>query len=179
MKFKLPWISLPLILCLSICLVGIGEAAQAPPETASPPKTAPALKAVAPAKARVAPTVTQRPTSAPAVPTDASSAAVTAQAAIAAARGGKWWYFSALVLMVLMFLVKFVGLKMGWWARLGRWRYIIVPLLSLAAALLAAFQGGITMEAAIAVFTSSYATSSLQELYEHGILGQPRKSAGG
>lgn len=111
-------------------------------------------------------------------PTDPKTAVGAAKDAIKAAKDGRWWYFSAVVLMVLMFLLKFVGKKVGFWVKLGRWRYVISPVLSLAAALLAAFQGGLSFDAALGVFTSSYATSSLQELWEHGVLGKPRASAG-
>jgi hypothetical protein len=117
------------------------------------------------------------PASQPSPPADVKEAAEQVKAAVAAAKGGRWWYFSALVLMVLMFAMKFFGIRAGWWPQLGRWRYIIVPVLSLAAALLAAFQGGVSVDTALGVFTSAYATASLQELYEHGILGKPRATA--
>ena len=110
---------------------------------------------------------------APAEPQDPKEALSSAKAAVKAAKEGKWWYFSALVLMLLMFLMKRIGKKMGWWATLGRWRYVISPVLSVTAGLLAAFQGGLSFEAALAVFTSSYATSSLEELWSHGIRGIP------
>ena len=113
----------------------------------------------------------------PAEPTDITTAAKTAQDALAAAKAGRWWYFSALALMITVFILKFFGTKIGFWEKLGRWRYAISPILSLTAALLAAFQGGASIEVVMGVFTSSYATSSLQELWEHGILGKPRKSA--
>lgn len=96
--------------------------------------------------------------------------------AVAAARSGNWWLFSALGVTVLLFLIKLLGTKVGsWWAKLGRWRYVVPPVLSLAAALLAAFQGGVSVDAAVGVFTASWATSSLQELWEHGVLGKSRK----
>lgn len=97
--------------------------------------------------------------------------------AVSAAKTGKWWYFSALAITILLFLLKFVGKKVGFWPKLGRWRYVLAPVLSIVAALLAAFQGGVSLDVALGVFTSSYATSSLQELYEHGILGKPRASS--
>ena len=122
--------------------------------------------------AKTAPTADQ-----PAEPTDVKEAAGTLKDAVAAARAGKWWHFSALVILLLMFALKFIGKKVGFWPKLGRWRYVIVPVLSLAAALLAAFQGGLSFEAAMGVFGTAYASSSLQELWEHGILGKERATA--
>lgn len=119
---------------------------------------------------------------APPVPpvVDAKGALDTGKGAVEAAKDGRWWYFSALAVTLLLFLLKLLGTKFwDFWPKMGRWRYIIPPVLSIAAALLATFQGGVSVEAAVTVFTSSYATSSLQELYEHGILGKPRASAGG
>lgn len=112
-------------------------------------------------------------------PGNLSEAGETSKQMVKAAKEGRWWYFSALGLMIIMFALKFVGAegRMGFWPKLGRWRYILSPALSLGAALLAAFEGGVSLEAAFAVFTSSYATSSLQELWEHGLLGKPRASA--
>jgi hypothetical protein len=143
---------------------------------------APALDVVAAPDAEVVKVeaAASQPASQPAhpvpVPTDVTGAVDRAKDAYAAAKGGRWWYFSALVVTVLMFLLKFVGIKAGFWPKLGRWRYVVPPALSIAAALLAAFQGGVTFDTALGVFTSSYATSSLQELWEHGILGKPRAS---
>lgn len=118
-----------------------------------------------------------QPTSIPA-PTTAKDAVQTGKDAVAAARSGNWWLFAALVVTLLLAGVKFVGTKFGtWWRRLGRWRYVIPPVLSLAAALLAKFQGGVSIDAAILVFSASWATSSWQELWEHGILGKPRGGA--
>lgn len=120
---------------------------------------------------------TANPVPTPATPTEAIK---VGKNAVAAARSGNWWLFSALVIIVLLFVVKLLGTKVfGFWAKLGRLRYVIPPVLSLTAALLATFQGGVSVDAAIGVFTASWATSSLQELYEHGILGKPRKGTGG
>jgi len=113
----------------------------------------------------------------PVEPKNAKEALATAKEAYNAMKAGHWWYFSGLVLMLIMFILKFAGLRFGFWVKLGRWRYIISPVLAIAAGLLATFQGGVSIEAAFAVFSSAYATSSLQELYEHGILGKPRASA--
>lgn len=115
----------------------------------------------------------------PTVAADTKGAVTQAKDAIKAAKEGRWWYFSALVLMVLVFILKLAGTKLwSFWAKLGRWRYVLIPVLSLTAALLAAFQGGVSLDTAFGVFTSSYATSSLQELWEHGFLNKPRASAG-
>lgn len=113
------------------------------------------------------------------VPPDVKGALKHAKATYAAAKGGQWWYFAALLISLIIFLLKFIGIKQGFWPKLGRWRYIIPPALSLIAALLAAFQGGVTFEAAAAVFTSSWVMASAQEAWEHGVLNKPRASAGG
>jgi len=112
------------------------------------------------------------PASAPSLvtpPADLKGAVDAGRQAVGAAREGKWWYFSSLVCLVLMFGLKMSGLL----AKMGRWKYIILPILSLAAALLATFQGGVTIDHAIGVFTSSWAAGMLEELVNHGIRGQP------
>jgi hypothetical protein len=96
---------------------------------------------------------------------------------IAAGKAKQWWLLASLIIALLMGLAKWIGKKMGWWPKLGRVRYFLVPIASLAAALLAAFQGGVSWDAAIGVFTASWAMSSYQEMYEHGILGKERESA--
>ncbi len=111
-------------------------------------------------------------------PTTIAGAIEVGKAGVAAAKDGRWWYFASLVVTLIMFLLKFIGIRVGFWAALGRWRYVISPLLSISAALLAAFQGGVSFDIAIGVLTSAYATSSLQEFWEHGVLGKPRASAG-
>jgi hypothetical protein len=144
-------------------------------ETKAPAKTA--TKAAEPAAKAPAKTDAPKVDATPKPPEDVKGAVSQAKDAVAAAKAGNWWYFSALVITVLLFLLKFIGIRAGFWPKMGRWRYILSPVLSLAAALLAAFQGGVSFDVALGVFTSSYATSSLQELWEHGILGKPRASA--
>ena len=46
-----------------------------------------------------------------------------------------------------------------------------------ASALLATFQGGVSVEHAIGVFTSSWATGMLEEAWSHGVKGKPHASA--
>lgn len=122
--------------------------------------------------ALVATATGQPPTSLPAEPQTVSEVAELGKQAVSAARGGSWWYFSALVIMAVMFGAKRSGLL----AKLGRWRYVVVPVLSLAAALLAAFQGGVSIEAAGGVFSTGWATGMVEELWSHGILGKPHSS---
>lgn len=106
-------------------------------------------------------------------PKDIPGAAVTAKKAIDAAKEGKWWYFSALVCLMLMFILKITNVLKN----LGQWKYVILPVLSITAALLAAFQGGVSFDTAWGVFTSSWATGMLQEAWEHGIKGVPHGSS--
>lgn len=115
------------------------------------------------------------PASAPSVnePQTAQDAVKTGESAVKAAKGGEWWYFSALVIMLIMFGIKRIGLL----ETIGRWRYFVVPALSISAALLAAFQGGVSWEAAGTILLSGMATAKLQELWEHGIRGKPHKSS--
>ncbi|MBT8430101.1 MAG: hypothetical protein KJN79_09345 [Gammaproteobacteria bacterium] len=117
------------------------------------------------------------PTSQPSLsePETAAQAAETGKQAIHAAKSGLWWNFSALVIMLAMFAGKSLGLL----KRMGRWKYVCVPVLSLAASLLAAFQGGVSFEVAVSVLTTGMATAKLQELWEHGIRGKPHGLSSG
>jgi hypothetical protein len=91
------------------------------------------------------------------------------KAAIVAAKEGKWWYFSSLVCLILMFVLKITKLL----GKMGRWKYVVLPVLALASALLAAFQGGVALDTAVGVFTTSWTTGMLEELWSHGIMGKP------
>ncbi len=93
---------------------------------------------------------------------------------MAAAQAGQWWYFSSIVIMVVMFGLK----KFKVLAKLGRWKFVLVPSLSLIAAVLATFQGGVSLQAAVGVFTTGWATGMVEELWTHGILGKPHESNG-
>jgi hypothetical protein len=104
----------------------------------------------------------------PAEPTDLKGAVTTVKDGIVAAKSGQWWYFSALVLMLAMFVLK----KTGALEKMGRWKYIVLPVLALGASLLATFQGGISVEAAVGVFSTSYATGMLQQAWKRGIMGE-------
>jgi len=106
----------------------------------------------------------------PQSPTEAVSAV---KGAVAAAQQGQWWYCSAAAVFVLMFILKMAGLL----AKMGRWKHVIVPVLSVAAMLLARFQGGVSWEAAIAVLTSAASTAALEEAWSHGILQKGRAAS--
>lgn len=167
-------VALAVVVGISLMAASLVEAQPEPKEKA--PTTKAASKAASSLPAKTATKSEPKPSAsseAPAEPKDVGEAIELGKKAVEAAKGGLWWYFSALVIMVLMFLAKFIGTKMGWWVKLGRWRYVIVPVLSIVAALLAAFQGGVTMAVAIGVLGSSMATGKLQELWEHGIMGKP------
>jgi len=144
------------------CLVMLPLLLMSPPVRAQEKKDTPKVETKAP--------VAKAPASQPVEPKDAKEAAGTIKDAISAAKAGRWWYFSALVIMVVMFALKLTKLL----ERMGRWKYVVVPVLSLAAALLAAFQGGVSIEGAVGVFSAAWATGMLEELVNHGILGKPR-----
>jgi len=111
---------------------------------------------------------TTAPASAPAEPKNANEAVKMGGQAIQAGKQGLWWYMSSLICLIVMFVLKAVKVL----EKIGRWKYVILPVLSLAAALLAAFQGGVTVERAIGVFTTAWAMGMLEELVSHGILGK-------
>lgn len=105
-------------------------------------------------------------------PQTGADAVETGRQAYHAARGGHWWHFSALVIMVVMWTLKAMGVLKA----MGRWRYVVVPLLALLASLLSAFQGGASVDVAASVLTTGLATGKIQELWEHGIRGKPHGS---
>lgn len=105
----------------------------------------------------------------PPEPVDARTVIKQGKELIIAAKSGKWWYFSAILIMLAMFIMKSIKILES----IGRWKYIIVPTLSIIAALLAAFQGGVSLEHAVGVFTTGWSTGMLEELINHGILGKP------
>lgn len=90
------------------------------------------------------------------------------QSLLSSLKKGHYWHASALVIMLIMFgLKRFEILK-----HMGRSKYIILPILSVIAALLVKFQDGISWEIALSVLVTCLSTGKLQELWEHGILGK-------
>lgn len=108
-------------------------------------------------------------TAVPGEPTSIGEAVDAGKKALAAGQAGQWWYLSSLVCLILMFALK--AFKV--FEKIGRWKYVILPILSLAAALLAAFQGEVNLTTAIGVFGSTWSMGMLEELVNHGILGKP------
>ena len=164
----------PLFLIVSLTCLAIsphamaadaGTTAKAAAKAAATANSAPAAPGVLASPA----SPSQPATTAPNEPKDASEVVTAVKDAIAAGKSGSWWYMSSVICLVIMFLLKaFKVLE-----KIGRAKYIILPILSLAAALLAAFQGGVSIEGAVGVFTSSWAMGMLEELFNHGILGKP------
>lgn len=95
---------------------------------------------------------------------DAQQAAGTL---LKAAKAGNWWLFSSILIMLVMFVLKKIGILV----KMGRLKYIALPILGILSSLLAVFQGGASIDAVIAVMASALATGKLQEIWEHGILG--------
>src|SRR5574343_1732974 len=97
----------------------------------------------------------------------------TAQQLLSAIQGHQWWLFSALAVSLVMFITKRILQARNLWDRLGRWKYVFVPALSLVASLLAAFQGGVSWQMAIAVFLSANGMATLQVIWDRVILNNP------
>jgi hypothetical protein len=111
-----------------------------------------------------------QPTSIP-VPTSPQEIAGQGQQALVAAQKGQWWLLSALIVSALMAVFKAVMVKAGKWDALGRWRYVIVPVASIVASLLAAFQGGVNWQNALAVFTATNTMATLQVVWDRVVRG--------
>lgn len=103
------------------------------------------------------------------VPSDLGEAAKLTKDTFKAGKAGNWWLMSAGIIWLLMFGAKLTGL----FKRMGkRWAYITVGVLSVAAALLAKFGGGVSWEAAFAVLTSGPVMAFANDLWKRGILGK-------
>ncbi len=99
-------VTLAVVVGISLMAASLADAQPEPKE--------PATKAsVAAPKTPTTPPASQ-PAKAPVEPKDVGEAIELGKQAVEAAKGGLWWYFSALAIMVLMFLAKFIGIKMGW-----------------------------------------------------------------
>jgi hypothetical protein len=108
-------------------------------------------------------------TTAPSEPKDIKEAVDLVGKGVKAAKEGKWWYMSSLACLLIMFVLS----KLKVFSKIGRWKYAVLPALAIGSALLAAFQGGVSIDTALGVFTSSWVTGMVEEAFNHGILGKP------
>lgn len=90
------------------------------------------------------------------------------------AKAGQWMAFSSAALMIIMFVLRITKVL----EKIGRWKYIVLPVLSIGSAMLATLATDLSIAAAFSVFTANWATGMLQQLVEHGIMGKPHDSGG-
>lgn len=102
-------------------------------------------------------------------PTNTNEAVATALAAIEFLKSKQWFGFSAAAIWLIIFILKLTKLfeKIG-----KRWLYIIVPVLSIAAMLLAKFVGGVSWGNAWLVLGSGAIAGLLNDFIKRGILGK-------
>lgn len=132
--------------------------------------TQPAIQPVEPgALAKVTAAVTAASQPVVAEPKTVSEAVDTAKQGFEFAKTRNWFGLSAACIFIVMFVLNAVKLfdKIG-----KRWAYIILPILGIAAMLLARFAGGLSWEAAVTVLTSAPCTGLLWDFFKRGILGQ-------
>jgi hypothetical protein len=130
------------------------------PVTVKPAATAPA--ASQPATVVATPQV-------PGEPQTAAQAVESAKQGIEYAKAKNWWGLSSIVIFLIMFGLNATKLfdKIG-----KRWAYIILPVLGVAAMLLAKFAGDLSWGAAIAVLTSAPCMGLAWDFVKRGILAQ-------
>jgi len=118
------------------------------------------------------PAASQPAVATPQVPGELQTAAQAVEAAkqgIEFAKAKNWWGLSSIVIFILMFILNAVKLfdKIG-----KRWAYIILPVLGVAAMLLAKFAGNLSWGAAITVLTSAPCMGLAWDFVKRGILAQ-------
>lgn len=103
------------------------------------------------------------------VPGSPEAALEMAQKGVEYAKAKNWWGLSAVVIFIAMFVMKITGLfkKIG-----KRWAYVVVPVLSLIAMVLAKFAGGLSWSAAVAVLTSGPAMAVINDFVKRGVMGK-------
>jgi len=109
----------------------------------------------------------------PNVPKDSGAAVEKGKEAIELAKAKKWFAFSAAVIWLLMFLFKLGRKTIGFMKSIPkRVLWIVLPLLSVAAMLLARFQGDLSWSAAVGVLTSGPAVAFLNDFVKRGLLNK-------
>jgi len=111
--------------------------------------------------------VADPPTSQP-VPVTDQDAITKAKEAWDMAKAGKWWLFSASLCSLLMFALKRFDLL----EKMGRWKYVVLPVLSAVASTLSGLQGNLHWVLAVGTFLSCWNMASVQQMIKKGILGK-------
>jgi len=180
--------ALALLVALSFCAVAVAEptktAPAAAPVVAAPASTpAPAVKVtpvVVTKKAAVTVAPVQDAAALPAVipaplpvvpgePATAGEALEAGKKAMDMVKAKNWLGFSALAILVLVWILKTV---IGKFIDSKRWLYITVPLLGVAAMLLSAFAGGVSWENAWLVLSSAPVAALASDFVKRGILNK-------
>lgn len=104
---------------------------------------------------------------------DAGQAIDQGKGLIEFAKAKQWFAFSAGAIWLLMFLFKLGRTYVGFMQKIPkRVLWIVVPVLSVVAMLLAKFQGDLSWGAAIAVLTSGPSAAFLNDFVKRGLLNQ-------
>ena len=113
----------------------------------------------------------------PNIPKSASDALDKGKEALSLAKEKQWFAFSAGVIWLLMSLFK-IARKNVWFMKEipKRVLWIILPLLSISAMLLAKFQGDLSWGAAVGVMTSGPAVAFLNDFVKRGLLNKEPSS---
>ena len=113
----------------------------------------------------------------PNIPKSASDALDKGKEALSLAKEKQWFAFSAGVIWLLMSLFK-IARKNVWFMKEipKRFLWIILPLLSISAMLLARFQGDLSWGAAVGVMTSGPAVAFLNDFVKRGLLNKEPSS---
>lgn len=109
----------------------------------------------------------------PNVPKDAGEALDKGKQVVADAKAKQWFAMSAGIIWLLMFLFKTMRKKIDAMKNIPkRVLWIVLPLLSVAAMLLAKFQGDLSWGAAVGVLTSGPAVAFLNDFVKRGLLNK-------
>lgn len=158
------------LLCVLFCNGGLALA-QEKAQPKGEVTVKPAEVTVKPAAATT-PAASQPAVATPQVPGEPQTAAQAVESAkqgIEYAKAKNWWGVSSIVIFLLMFALNATKLfdKIG-----KRWAYIILPVLGVAAMLLAKFAGDLSWGAAIAVLTSAPCMGLAWDFVKRGLLAQ-------
>jgi len=160
-----------LILTIGIALCSVPAVAQAV-DAGAPTTKAPAAKVDDAKKVALEANDLEVPVP-PEVPTDAASAMSMAKKLIEQAKAKRWLGFSAGAIWLFMFLFK-LGRKN--WSLMQkipkRVLWIVVPLLSVGAMVLAKLQADLSWGAAWVVITSGPSVAFLNDLIKRGVMGK-------